>query len=100
MAAMDYHGKDENTLVEVLSEKSAIDPRRCGNVARYVNHCFRPNALLQEVGISGGHRVVMLQALEDIPPGKEIVIDYAWYSTHTPWPFRCFCKHPKCRGHI
>lgn len=100
LASIQYHGRDDNVLVEVPSEGSVIDPRRCGNVSRYVNHSCRPNAKLQEVGISADKTVVMIQALEDIAAETEVVIAYGWETGETPWPIECRCGHPECTGCI
>lgn len=96
-----YHGRDDKVMVQVPSEGAIVDPSRCANVARYVNHCCRPNAKLQEVVICCKDKtVVMLQALEYIALGAEVNIYYGWRTGDTPWPIECKCGHPDCTGFI
>lgn len=100
LASIKYHGRDDKVLVHVPSEGAIIDPRRCGNVARCVNHSFKPNEKLQEVDISKDKTVVMLQALDYIAPGSEVNIFYGWKTGETLWPIECKCGHPDCTGFI
>lgn len=99
VSEMKYHGKEENLLVEVSSEKSVIDPRSCGNIVRYVNHSYRSNDRLKDFGISSSRTVVMLIALDPILLGKEIVINYGKFSGRTASPLTCHWS-TECRGHI
>lgn len=100
LAFVRYHGRDDNVFVSVQPEGAIIDPRRCGNVARFVNHSCRPNEKLQEVGICRSKTVVMLQAIEYIPPGGEVNICYGWKSGDTPWPIAYNYGEPECNETI
>jgi SET domain-containing protein len=57
-------------LVE-LDEKYVIDGRARSNIARYINHCCRPNAKAYTSGMR-----VWIWSLRAIKAGEEITIDY------------------------
>ena len=54
-----------------LNKRWTIDGSPRWNVARYINHCCRPNA--KPVGRRGG---IVIVALRRIEPGEEITYDY------------------------
>jgi uncharacterized protein len=66
---------------------------------RYLNHSCRPNCALVEVESEddSGTLELWLQIEEDIVPGEELRIDYAWPArVATP----CSCGCPNCRTWI
>jgi len=54
-----------------LNKRWVIDGSPRWNVARYINHCCRPNA--KPVGRKGG---IVIVALRQIEPDEEITYDY------------------------
>lgn len=62
----------------------------CWDLARWMNHSCRPNAL------STGWDIDF--ALRDIEAGEQLTTDYASLNVETP--FDCLCGEPGCRGRI
>lgn len=54
-----------------VSSRWTIDGSSRGNLARYINHCCRPNA---EAEIVRGR--ILISAIRPIAPGDEITLDY------------------------
>jgi hypothetical protein len=71
--------------------ESWLVPER-GSPIRFTNHGCEPNAIVSE-----GLAVV---ALEDIPSGSEVVLDYATTEVDPFWRLRCSCRSPRCRGQV
>lgn len=96
--AVEYHGQDPNSLVEVPSDKAVIDPRVCGNEGKYANHSCDPNARLVEIDVRG-KTFIFTVALRPIKAGEEILIEYEWYSERPGSTGRvpCHCGNDKCR---
>lgn len=69
---------------------------------RFLNHCCTPNSTLciSEVTYDDGSPApseVSVEALEDIPKGAEITIDYQW-AAHGA--IKCLCGSKECRGWV
>jgi uncharacterized protein len=69
---------------------------------RFLNHCCTPNSTLciAEVTYDDGSPApseVTIEALEDIPKGAEVTIDYRWAAFGA---IKCLCGSPKCRGWV
>jgi uncharacterized protein len=71
--------------------ESWIAPER-GNPIRFTNHSCDPNVIVSE-----GLAVI---AIEDIPSGGEILLDYATTEVDPSWRFRCRCGSPHCRKQV
>lgn len=71
--------------------ESWLVPER-GNPIRFTNHGCEPNAIVSE-----GLAVV---ALQDIPPGGEVLLDYATTEVDPHWRLHCRCGTPQCRGEV
>lgn len=61
-----------------------------GSPIRFTNHCCAPNVIVSEG--------LVVVAIEDIPSGSEILLDYATTEVDPGWRLRCRCKSPRCRG--
>jgi hypothetical protein len=68
-----------------------LAPER-GNPIRFTNHSCEPNVIVTEG--------LVVMALEDIPAGREILLDYATTEVDPDWSFRCRCGSPRCRGTV
>ncbi|KAI5068702.1 hypothetical protein GOP47_0017047 [Adiantum capillus-veneris] len=81
-----------------------IDSSQTGNAARFINHSCSPNVLVQCVfrdyqDTKRPH--VMLFAMDNIPPFRELTIDYGSEppSPHYQVPGKqCLCKSEECKG--
>lgn len=81
-----------------VSATQVIDPRRGGNIARFINHSCSPNcvAYLEE-----GR--VFIYARRTIEPGEELFYDYQLALGRRPTKadvlrHRCRCTSRRCRG--
>ncbi len=63
---------------------------RNNNPSNYGNHSCDPNTAPID-----GKRI----ATRDIEPGKEITIDYGFFSPKD-WEMKCNCNSPNCRGTV
>ncbi|KAL3072105.1 hypothetical protein niasHS_016280 [Heterodera schachtii] len=84
-------------------ENYVLDAFRKGNLARFINHCCRPNcrAMLAKIGNDGVDRHVprvMIYALRYIRPGEELTMDYGqqWWNAKSG-TVSCTCKHRMCK---
>jgi hypothetical protein len=71
--------------------ESWLVPER-GNPIRFTNHSCDPNAIVSEG--------LVVVALEDIPLGGEILVDYATTEVDPLWRLRCSCGSPRCRVQV
>ncbi|XWS37000.1 hypothetical protein CRYUN_Cryun19dG0005700 [Craigia yunnanensis] len=72
--------QDTNTPISfVVNECFTIDAAQFGNVGRFINHSCSPNLFAQNVLFDHDNRSmphIMLFAMEDIPPLKELTYHY------------------------
>ncbi|MCO5597535.1 hypothetical protein L7F22_051613 [Adiantum nelumboides] len=86
-----------------------IDARLFGSVARFINHNCSPNLYAQDVVYDSDDRRfphVMLFAMENIPPMRELSYDYNYTVGHVrdangdvKWK-ACYCESQDCRGRL
>lgn len=89
---------------DVTRPELIIDSSQTGNVARFINHSCSPNLLVQCV--VRGHQDtrwsrVMLFAMDNIPPFRELTIDYGSElpASDLGMQFKpCLCRSEECRG--
>jgi hypothetical protein len=62
------------------------------NPIRFTNHGCVPNAIVSEG--------LMVIALEDIPAGAEVLLDYATTEVDPYWHLSCRCSLPRCRRNV
>lgn len=82
-----------------LGQGLSLEPRA---PFRYLNHCCEPNSSLfsYECEFDDGSTApaeIQVEALQDIPEGAELTIDYAW-SAHGA--IKCLCGAATCRGWV
>ncbi len=80
-----------------LGDDGSLEP---GEPFRFLNHCCEPNAklfLVYEDDTPVEERTVFLDALKNIQPGAEILIDYEWPADAA---MKCGCGSENCRGWI
>lgn len=80
-----------NKYLFEIDTRWTIDGSTRRNLARYVNHACRPNA---EAVLKRGRMIY--RAVERIPPGAEITIDYG--EEYVELYFKSGCRCADCRG--
>lgn len=88
--AQELDRRRANKYLFEIDRRWTIDGSTRRNLARYVNHACEPNA---EAVLRRGRMV--FYALEPIPAGAEITIDYG--EEHVALYFRNGCRCPTCR---
>lgn len=87
-------GRDVSTMTFRLNQRYDIDPRRHGNLSRYINHSCAPNCRAER---RRGH--IWIVAARDIAAGEELSFDYGFKFRH--WASNpCRCGAPECPGYI
>jgi len=89
--AQDIDRRRANKYLFEIDTRWTIDGSSRQNLARYVNHACQPNA---EAVLRRGR--MMYRALERIPAGTEITIDYG--EEHIEFYFKDGCRCAGCRG--
>jgi hypothetical protein len=87
-----------HTFLFTVDDKTIVDASRGGNPSRFINHSCDPNC---ESVIEDGR--IFIDAIEDIPKGKELFYDYCMVlvERHTPAAKKrhaCRCGSKDCRG--
>ena len=113
----EYRGEvvDQNELLErrcnrkaedpfyiaALGDGLSIDAGHRGAYARFANHSCGPNCKLEKWRVGEEPRLVLI-ALKDVPPGKELTYDYNAGGTEadTTVGQECMCGAPNCLGAI
>ncbi|KAK2970839.1 hypothetical protein RJ640_016635 [Escallonia rubra] len=81
-----------------------ISAKKCGNVARFMNHSCSPNVLWQPVIRENNDELyvhIAFYAVRHIPPMQELTYDYGMVQPDKAgrWKKKCFCGSLKCRGY-
>lgn len=82
-----------------LGSDMSLEPRA---PFRYLNHCCEPNSQLLTVDCefedgSPAPPEVHVEAIQDIPAGAELTIDYQWSADGA---IKCLCGAATCRGWV
>jgi serine/threonine protein kinase len=80
-----------------LDDKTYIDARQMGGVARFINHSCNPNAKVERWKVKGVLRAVVV-AMKGMSKGSEVTFDYQWQRQRGRALTKCYCKEPMCRG--
>lgn len=88
--AQELDRRRANKYLFEIDRRWTIDGSSRRNLARYVNHACEPNA---EAVLRRGRMI--FYALEPIPAGAEITIDYG--EEHVALYFKNGCRCPTCR---
>jgi len=82
-----------------LGSDMSLEPRA---PFRYLNHCCEPNSQLVTVDCefedgTPAPAEVHVEAIQDIPEGAELTIDYQWSADGA---IKCLCGADACRGWV
>ncbi len=94
-----YDGRQgSHTELFHVTSRHVLDPKKGGNIARYINHSCTPNC----VAVQDGERI-FIEALRDIEPGTELCYDYGLvlgrrFTRQDVHLHRCRCGTSRCRG--
>ncbi|KAI7897613.1 uncharacterized protein BX663DRAFT_481490 [Cokeromyces recurvatus] len=78
-----------------VDDDTVIDATKCGNVARFINHCCAPNCSAKIITVDKQKKIV-IYANRDIEPGEEITYDYKFPIEADKIP--CLCGSKYCKG--
>jgi len=81
-----------------LDDELVVDATRCGNVARFINHCCEPNCICKIMVCDAGQKHIMIIAKRDIVPFEEITYDYKFNVESEK--IMCRCGAPNCLGRM
>ena len=79
-----------------LDTDNIVDATRRGSVARFINHCCKPNAYAKVVNLDSQLKKIVIVALTDLNAGDEVMYDYKFAIEDEKIP--CSCGAPNCKG--
>ncbi|CAJ0572579.1 unnamed protein product, partial [Mesorhabditis spiculigera] len=91
------------TVLEVIQGKESltfIDPRKLGNIARFINHSCDPNLKVVIVRRGCLSPSAALFASRDIMKGEQLSFDYGWSAKSGFSTKDCLCGAKNCRGKL
>jgi len=74
-----------------------VDATKCGNLARFINHCCEPNCYAKVIKIDGQNKIV-IYSKQPIGIGEEITYDYKFPIEDEK--IRCLCGAKGCRKYL
>ena len=80
-----------------IDDRMAVDARRKGNIARFINHSCSPNCETQKWTVNG-LPCVGIFAKQNIPAGTELSFDYQWEDVSGKMAKECRCGSANCSG--
>ncbi|KAJ1917127.1 Histone-lysine N-methyltransferase setd1b [Mycoemilia scoparia] len=80
-----------------VDDEIVVDATKCGNVARFINHCCEPNCIAKTIVADGTKRIV-IYAKDEIAVGEEVTYDYKFPPEDIKIP--CLCGAVNCRGYL
>uniref|UniRef100_A0A8V5GLV0 Uncharacterized protein n=1 Tax=Melopsittacus undulatus TaxID=13146 RepID=A0A8V5GLV0_MELUD len=78
-----------------VDQDTIIDATKCGNLARFINHCCTPNCYAKVITIEAQKKIV-IYSKQPIGVNEEITYDYKFPIEDTKIP--CLCRTEACRG--
>ncbi|CAN8179030.1 unnamed protein product, partial [Coccothraustes coccothraustes] len=78
-----------------VDHDTIIDATKCGNLARFINHCCTPNCYAKVITIEAQKKIV-IYSKQPIGVNEEITYDYKFPIEDTKIP--CLCRTESCRG--
>nr|XP_014434651.1 histone-lysine N-methyltransferase SETD1A [Pelodiscus sinensis] len=78
-----------------VDHDTIIDATKCGNLARFINHCCTPNCYAKVITIEAQKKIV-IYSKQPIGVNEEITYDYKFPIEENKIP--CLCGTESCRG--
>lgn len=78
-----------------VDHDTIIDATKCGNLARFINHCCTPNCYAKVITIESQKKIV-IYSKQPIGVNEEITYDYKFPIEENKIP--CLCGTESCRG--
>ncbi|NWY93639.1 SET1A methyltransferase, partial [Loxia curvirostra] len=78
-----------------VDHDTIIDATKCGNLARFINHCCTPNCYAKVITIEAQKKIV-IYSKQPIGVNEEITYDYKFPIEDTKIP--CLGRTESCRG--
>lgn len=78
-----------------VDHDTIIDATKCGNLARFINHCCTPNCYAKVITLEAQKKIV-IYSKQPIGVNEEITYDYKFPIEDTKIP--CLCRTDSCRG--
>ncbi|XP_077397985.1 histone-lysine N-methyltransferase SETD1A isoform X2 [Festucalex cinctus] len=78
-----------------VDHDTIIDATKCGNLARFINHCCTPNCYAKVITIESQKKIV-IYSKQAIAVNEEITYDYKFPLEENKIP--CLCGTENCRG--
>nr|XP_055049801.1 histone-lysine N-methyltransferase SETD1A isoform X2 [Misgurnus anguillicaudatus] len=78
-----------------VDHDTIIDATKCGNLARFINHCCTPNCYAKVITIESQKKIV-IYSKQPIGVNEEITYDYKFPIEENKIP--CLCGTENCRG--
>ncbi|XP_057673445.1 histone-lysine N-methyltransferase SETD1A [Corythoichthys intestinalis] len=78
-----------------VDHDTIIDATKCGNLARFINHCCTPNCYAKVITIESQKKIV-IYSKQAIAINEEITYDYKFPLEENKIP--CLCGTENCRG--
>ncbi|XP_058508889.1 histone-lysine N-methyltransferase SETD1A isoform X1 [Solea solea] len=78
-----------------VDHDTIIDATKCGNLARFINHCCTPNCYAKVITIESQKKIV-IYSKQPIAINEEITYDYKFPLEENKIP--CLCGTENCRG--
>uniref|UniRef100_A0A670ZSI9 SET domain containing 1A, histone lysine methyltransferase n=1 Tax=Pseudonaja textilis TaxID=8673 RepID=A0A670ZSI9_PSETE len=78
-----------------VDHDTIIDATKCGNLARFINHCCTPNCYAKVITIESQKKIV-IYSKQPISINEEITYDYKFPIEENKIP--CLCGTENCRG--
>ncbi|XP_062840971.1 histone-lysine N-methyltransferase SETD1A [Trichomycterus rosablanca] len=78
-----------------VDHDTIIDATKCGNLARFINHCCTPNCYAKVITIESQKKIV-IYSKQPIAVNEEITYDYKFPIEENKIP--CLCGTENCRG--
>ncbi|CAI9560632.1 unnamed protein product [Staurois parvus] len=78
-----------------VDQDTIIDATKCGNLARFINHCCSPNCYAKVITIESQKKIV-IYSKQAISVNEEITYDYKFPIEENKIP--CLCGTENCRG--
>uniref|UniRef100_A0A8C3G034 Histone-lysine N-methyltransferase SETD1A n=1 Tax=Chrysemys picta bellii TaxID=8478 RepID=A0A8C3G034_CHRPI len=78
-----------------VDHDTIIDATKCGNLARFINHCCTPNCYAKVITIEAQKKIV-IYSKQPISVNEEITYDYKFPIEENKIP--CLCGTENCRG--